>query len=104
MNKFLASNSLIKQPSAWLPGAISLAALIFLLSYAAIFGVANQPGSDEGTPAHIFQLLMVLQLPIMAYFAIRWLPKQPKQSLLILAAQIILWFIPILTVLYLESL
>jgi hypothetical protein len=95
---------LLKQPSAWIPIAISLAALTFLIGYVAIFGITHHTGADEGAPARIFQLLMVVQLPIIAYFAFRWLPKRPKQSLLILALQAGAWIVPIVTVIWLESL
>jgi hypothetical protein len=95
----------VKQPSAWIPIAISLAALALLVGYVAIFGITNETNdADEGAPARIFQLLMVLQLPIIAYFAIKWLPKRPKQSLLILALQAVAWIAPIATVIWLESL
>jgi len=43
--------------------------------------------ADEGTAAHIFQLLMIAQIPIMAFFAIKWLPRTPRQALHILALQ-----------------
>jgi len=100
----MRDSSLLKQPSAWIPIAISLAALIFLLGYAAIHGITQTPNADEGAPARIFQLLMVGQFPIIAYFAIKWLPKRPKQSLFILALQAAAWIIPIIAVLWLESL
>jgi hypothetical protein len=96
------NNSLLKQPSAWVPLAMSIAALSMVLGYVAIFGIVQH--TDEGTPAHIFQLLMILQLPIVAYFALKWLPKRPKQSLLVLALQAIAWIIPVLTVLWFEGL
>jgi hypothetical protein len=95
-------NSLFKQPSAWLPLAMSSAALALLLGYVAIFGVVHH--ADEGVPAHIFQLIMVAQIPIAAYFTIKWLPKRPKQSLLILGLQAVAWVIPIAAVLWFESL
>jgi len=94
----------LKQPAAWIPIAISLIALSFLMGYVAIFGIANSMGADEGAPARIFQLLMLAQLPIIAYFQFKWLAKQPKQSLLILVLQAAAWIVPILTVLWLESL
>lgn len=95
---------LLRKPSAWLPLALSLFALLFILAYVAMFGVqAPAAGQDEGTPARIFQLLMVVQLPIMLYFGLRWLPQQPKQIALILAAQVAVWFIPIFTILWFES-
>ena len=94
----------LKQPAAWISIAISLVALSFLLVYVAIFGVSNSMGGDEGTPARIFQLLMLAQLPIIAYFQFKWLAKRPKESLLILALQAAAWVVPILAVLWLESL
>ena len=98
----LENRSLFKQPSAWIPLAMSFAALAMILIYVAIFGIVHN--QDEGTPAHIFQLIMVTQLPIAGYFAVRWLPKQPKQSLMVLAFQAVAWIIPIATIIYLEGL
>lgn len=92
----------LNQPSAWIQLFMSLAALVLLLGYATMFGVVHH--EDEGAPARIFQLIMAAQLPIIAYFAVRWLPKRPGQSLLILMLQIIAWLIPIAAVLWLESL
>ena len=76
---------LIKKPAAWLPVAMSLAALATVLASVAIYGVVHE--TDEGATAHIFQLLIVLQVPLVAYFALRWLPKVPKQALGVLALQ-----------------
>jgi len=83
---------------------ISFIELAFLLGYVAINGVTHQANGDEGTPARIFQLLMVVQVPFIVYFALRWLPKQPKQALGILVLQAGAWIIPVITVLVLESL
>ncbi|MEK7514601.1 MAG: hypothetical protein AAB587_02155 [Patescibacteria group bacterium] len=82
--KFLGP--LITKPSAWVPMAMSLAALVMLLGYLAIFGV-TEPQEDEGTAAHLFQLLMGGQLPIIAFFALKWLPQMPKQALFVLTLQ-----------------
>lgn len=79
-------STLMKQPSAFLPVAMSVAALALVLGYVAIFGVVHQP--DEGTPAHIWQLLMAGQLPIVAFFAIRWLPQAPREAALVLGLQL----------------
>ena len=78
-----ANISLIKQPSAWLPLAMSLAALILVLGHAAIFGVVHE--ADEGTAAHVWQILMAAQLPVVAYFIFKWLPRRPRESLQVLA-------------------
>jgi hypothetical protein len=77
----------LRQPSAYLPVAMSLVALALVLGYVAIFGVAHE--ADEGAAAHIWQLLMVLQVPIIALFAIKYFPQQPRQALLVLALQIV---------------
>ncbi len=78
--------ALLKQPSAWLPVAMSCAALATVLAHVAIFGSARE--ADEGTAAHIFQLLMIAEVPVMAYFAITWLPRIPVRTLQVLALQI----------------
>ena len=79
-------STLLKHPSAFLPLAMSFAALTTMLVHLTLFGVARQ--ADEGTAAHIWQLLMAGQAPIMAFFAIRWLPQTPRQALPILALQV----------------
>jgi hypothetical protein len=76
---------LLKRPSAFLPIAMSLAALSIVLGTVAIFGVPHD--ADEGTAAHIFQLLIVAQLPIVAVFVIKWVPRAPSQGLRIMALQ-----------------
>jgi hypothetical protein len=75
-----------KQPSAFLPLAMSLTALTMVLGDVAIFGVVHQ--SDEGTVAHLWQLLMAGQMPIVAFFLIKWLPLAPRQTLGVLALQV----------------
>ena len=78
---------LLKKTSAFLPVLMSLLALSLVLGHIALVGTARQ--EDEGTAAHLWQLLMVLQLPIIAFFALRWLPERPKQALLILTLQFV---------------
>ena len=75
----------LKHPSAFLPIAMSLLAVGVVLTHIALFGTARQP--DEGTAAHLWQLLMVGQLPIILYFAISCLPKAPRYALSVLALQ-----------------
>ena len=98
------NRSLFREPTAWIPLAMSFAALAMILVFVAINGFASSGNGDEGAPARIFQLIMVAQLPIAGYFAIKWLPKQPKQSLMVLALQAVAWIIPIIAIIYLESL
>ena len=75
----------IKQPGAYIPVAMSVAALLTVLSHVAIFGVARE--ADEGTAAHLWQLLMAGQLPFVAFYALRWLPRDPKRTLQVLGVQ-----------------
>jgi hypothetical protein len=91
---------ILKKPNAYLPFLMSAAALLLVRGYLAIFGNVNH--EDEGVAAHLFQLLMAGQLPIMAFFVIRWLPKSPKQALIVLALQIFAAFIPFALVYFLE--
>jgi len=76
---------MIKQPSAFLPVAMSLAALSMVLGHVVMFGVVRE--ADEGTATHVFQLLIVAEVPIVAFFAIKWLPRFPRPALLVLALQ-----------------
>jgi hypothetical protein len=79
------SQSLMKQPSAWIPVAMSVVALALVLGHAARYGVVHEV--DEGAAAHIFQILMVVQVSVVAFFAIKWLPRNPRGALLVLALQ-----------------
>ncbi len=83
MKSNLENDSLFKQPSALIPLGMSLAALALVLGHAAIYGVVHEV--DEGTPAHLWQILMAAQLPIVAYFMLKWLPRRPRESLQVLA-------------------
>ena len=75
----------MKQLSAWLPVAMSMVALTVVLGHVALFGAAHE--ADEGAAAHIWQLLMAAQLPIVSFFAFRWLSRTPRQALSVLAVQ-----------------
>jgi hypothetical protein len=77
---------LLRRASALIPLAMSVLALATVIGYAAMFGTARQ--ADEGTAAHIWQLLMAGQLPVIAFFAIKWLPAEPRRALMVLALQI----------------
>ena len=76
---------LLKQPSALLPVAMSAAALVLVLVSVALFGAARE--ADEGASAHLWQLLVAGQLPVVAFFAIRWLPRAPRSAFPVLAVQ-----------------
>ena len=74
-----------KQPCAFLPLSMSLIALCLVLVNVSVYGGIRQ--ADEGTAAHLWQLLMAGQMPIVLLFAIRWLPRSPRQALGVLALQ-----------------
>jgi DNA-binding CsgD family transcriptional regulator len=85
IGKELIMKAILKIPSAFLPLAMSFCALATVIIYVAMFGTARQ--ADEGTAAHIWQILMAGQIPIIVFFAIKWLPRTPKQALLVLVLQ-----------------
>ncbi|OOG49302.1 hypothetical protein B0E52_01220 [Rhodanobacter sp. C06] len=76
-----------KRPSAFMPLAMSVAALVVVLAHVAIVGAGAAHQADEGTAAHVFQLLIAGQVPVVAFFAIKWLPRAPRFSLPVLALQ-----------------
>jgi hypothetical protein len=87
--------AILKHPSAFLPLGMSLTALAVLLAAAidgilhGAHGIVREP--DEGTAAHLWQILMAGQLPVLLFFAIKWLPRAPRQTLGILLLQAGAW-------------
>lgn len=81
----MSVGAMIKRPSAFVPVAMSVAALAVVLFHIITSGTARE--ADEGTAAHVWQLLMAAQIPIIAFFAIRWLPQSPRSALPVLALQ-----------------
>ena len=68
---------LITRPTALVPIVMSLLALAILI-LALTLGVGRSTDGDEGAAAHIWQLLMIGQMPIVAFFAIYWVPREPE--------------------------
>ena len=85
---------MVRRPSAFLPLAMSLGALTMLLVPIAI-GIAHPSGlprdPDGGTIAHVWQLLMTVQIPIVLFFAVKWLRRAPGQTVRVLALQAGAW-------------
>ena len=79
-------SGLIRRPSAFVPVAMSSGALLAILVH--LLRVGPAPQADEGAAAHIWQLLMIAQLPVVALFAIKWIPQAPKPALIVLVLQI----------------
>ena len=66
---------------------MSFAALSLVLGHMVFFGTGRE--ADEGTAPHLWQLLMAGQIPVIAFFAIRWLPRTPRQAILVLTLQVL---------------
>lgn len=78
---------LIRQAGAWAPIAMSLLALAIVLAHIAIHGTARE--ADEGSAAHAWQLLMATQAFLVVLFAVRWLPRDRRQALRVIALQLL---------------
>src|SRR5687767_7248832 len=83
----MQSSAMLKHPSAFLPVAMSLGALAVVFIHIALHGTA--PQADEGAAAHIWQILMAAQAPIVLFFAIKWVPQTPREALPVLALQVV---------------
>ena len=77
----------LRQPTAYLPVAMSVGALAMVVWFVAAHGVVHQP--DEGTQAHLWQLLVAGQVPLSAFFAVRWLPSATRPALVVVALQVV---------------
>jgi hypothetical protein len=76
---------LLRHPSAFLPILMSLLALAIVLFHIAVYSTARE--ADEGTAAHLWQLLMALQLPLIGFFAIHFLPQHRSAAIATLGLQ-----------------
>ena len=76
---------MMRRPSAFVPVAMSFTALAIVLVHIIMSGAAREV--DEGTAAHLWQLLMAAQIPVIAFFAIRWLPQSPRAARPVVALQ-----------------
>jgi hypothetical protein len=90
-NSFAA---MMKKTAAVAPICMSLLALSTVLI--AIAMDLHRSGqvviqTDEGSAAHIWQLLMTTQLPIVLYFLLRWMRAAPDRALGVLGVQAGAW-------------
>jgi hypothetical protein len=86
----------IRAPSGYVPLILAGAAVALLVGY--LVTGPHPPNTvvdngvlrpDEGAAARLWQLLMLLQLPLIVIFAARWLPRDPKRALPVLALQLL---------------
>jgi hypothetical protein len=64
---------------------MSGAAFAIVLIHLTLVGAA--PQTDEGAEAHLWQLLMAGQIPIVAFFAFTRLARYPRPTLRVLCLQ-----------------
>ncbi len=76
---------MIVRRSALVLMVLSLVALATFVAVLAFGHPARE--ADEGTGAHLWQLLMAAQLPLAAFFGITWLPVAPRTAALGFAVQ-----------------
>lgn len=79
--------TMLRKPSAFLPLVMSIAALATVVIHIALYGIVRE--GDEGTAAHIFQLLISAEVPTVAFFIYKWLPRFPRPALETLTLQIV---------------
>jgi hypothetical protein len=77
----------IRKPSAWIPIALSIVALSAILVTFALSG-PPVPQPDEGTGAHLFQIWLAVEVAMVGFFAVKWLPQKPKQAFIVIMIQI----------------
>lgn len=94
--------TMLRRPSAWLPLALSFVALAFVAGFAITVGIAGDQSHDEGVAARTFQLTMLGVVAAIVFFAIRWLPVAPKAAIRVLALQVAVAALPVITILLLE--
>jgi hypothetical protein len=83
----MSFSTMMKRPSAFLPLVLAGLALATVFGFLALHGVPQTPQPDEGAAAHIWQLTMACQGLAIAFFAVSWLPREPRPALQVLALQ-----------------
>ena len=78
-----------KEPAAMIPVIMSLTALVIIAIQLVTHRLA--PELDELVVAHLWQVLMVAQLPVIGFFAFRWVPRAPWQAGTVLMVQALSW-------------
>jgi len=84
--ELISFGTVTRKPTAWVPLSMSLVALSLVLG-----AVARNGGpiheADEGAIAHMWQILMALQLPVLLWFAVTWLRRAPRAAWKVMALQ-----------------
>ena len=74
-----------KQPNALLPITMAGIAPSMVLIVVGLEDITRK-GSD-GTAARIFQVPMMIQIPIVGFFAFDWIPHRPMWAIRVLGVQ-----------------
>lgn len=85
MNFSPDTHEVLCSPTALLPIGLSLGALLVVLIHIACFGPVY--GADQDPVAHIWQILMLVQIPALALFMGRWFRKARRPTLQVLTLQ-----------------
>ena len=78
--------TVVSAPSAWLPLAMSAIACVVVIDHLWMTGATREV--DEGTGAHLWQLLMAGQLPLIAWCLWKQWSRGPWTALSLLAVQV----------------
>ena len=85
MNNSPDTREVLCCPTGLLPIGLSLGALLVILIHVASSGPV--PGPDEAAVAHLWQILMLVQIPALALFLGRWLGKARRSTFQVLMLQ-----------------
>lgn len=97
--------AMVKRPSGWVPLALSVFCVLLLI---AALGLTVQvapdaPGEvhDEGPLARLYQLIMLVELVLIGWFALRWASRDIKAGATVIALQVLAIaasFVPLLII------
>ena len=91
---------ILKLPSAWVPIVLSITMLLIMVIIFSMSPIPPVRQADEGVGAHLFQIWLVLEIILIPFFALSWLPQKPKDALVILVIQIAFVFIVCFPIFY----
>lgn len=78
---------LLRRPASYVPIAMSFLALCVVLTAVLVFGAG--PAPDEGTAAHVFQLLIAGQAPFVLWGVATTIGSHPREAMVVLALQVL---------------
>ncbi|HET7703210.1 MAG TPA: hypothetical protein VFK35_07410 [Candidatus Limnocylindrales bacterium] len=93
--------TLARHWSAWLPMLVSAAAFALVAGWFIVVGPERT--ADEGMPARLFGVLVLVNAFAIGYFGSRWLPVARRPAAVILLAQLILAAVPVALIMLLEA-